>query len=404
MSGLLLVAVVTVFLSVVASSVPGPCPVECSCPTVHGANCINSSLNEIPQSEFDQNLTKMNASFNNIVILSKDSLKHIPMLIHLNLSHNKICSIDSQAFLALKNLSSLDLSSNNMTSINSSTFMYNRQLTWLSLAGNSMFKLPSNLFLPQLQYFNLSRCNLRDLQSDTFKSMQELRELYLDNNEIVSLNTGVFRHLYQLQKLDLCYNSIESLREHVFSRLSKLRSLSLCHNNVSRINVTLLDAVVRIGEVVLEGNPFICDCGAADLYYSCAEKKSCHLNLTCEFPAYLKRRQWDVIGQLGCVTTASPTTMGTSSETEMETTVDQTRTEQAGVSENNEQNVWIVTTVGLLVSCFVTGIVIVTFTVKICRHKRKGSTNEVQETDSDGSSSGGLRQQARRRFTTNAGG
>lgn len=394
MSGLLLVAVVTASLCITAASVLGGCPPKCSCSIVYGADCINSSLTELPQSGFNQDLTKLNASFNNIVILIKDSLEHIPMLIHLNLSHNKIASIDSQAFLTLKHLSSLDLSSNNIISIDWGTFMYNTQLTWLSLADNSMFTLPNNLFLPQLLFFNLSRCNLRNLHSDIFSSMQELRELYLDNNEIISLNTGVFRHLYRLQKLDLCYNALENLYAHVLSRLWDLRSLSLCHNNVSRINVTFLDAVLRIGDVNLEGNPWICDCDSANVYYGCAKKESCYLNLICEFPDNLKERHWNVIDQLGCVPTASPT-IGTSSEAEEVTTMNQTTTERIRPVKNSEQELlWFWTTVTLSVVCSLIFVVIVVMSVKICRIYRKRSMNEVQKMDDDRistSSSGGFR-------------
>jgi hypothetical protein len=401
MSGLLLAAVVTVSLSIVATGVLGQCPSQCSCSAAYGADCTSSSLTELPQSGLNRHLTKLNASFNNITMLGKMSLKHISELVHLNLSHNQITSIHSQAFLTLKDLSSLDLSSNYITSIQSGTFMYNRQLTSLSLADNRMITLPNTLYLQQLHFFNLSHCNLRSINPHTFNNMQELRELYLDNNEIVSLNSEVFRRLQQLQLLDLCYNDLQNLHANVFSRLENLKLLSLCHNNVSKISATLLDVVVKIGDVDLEGNPWICDCNFADVYYSCVEEEKCRLNLTCEFPDRFRERHWNVIEQLGCMPTASPTTVGTPSEAEASATTHQTTqqtTELMRLTKGLKNDSWYWVTVIVSPLCLVVTVALVVQAVKNCRSSRTrlanrsssgvGSTAEVSSGSFSDSSGG----------------
>ncbi|GFG29230.1 hypothetical protein Cfor_09749 [Coptotermes formosanus] len=364
----------------------GQCPLQCSCSVVHSADCINSSLTEIPKSGFNQHLTQLNASKNRITILSKDSLRNIQQLTHLNLSYNSINSINSQAFMTLKHLNSLDLSSNNITSMDSGTFMYNKKLEWLSLANNPMFTLPNRgFYLPHLLFWNLSYCSIQNIRLDTFKQIKELRQLYLHNNEIVSLNNDVFQPLKKLQTLDLCYNALQNIDARVFSRLSELRSLSLCYNNVSRINTTLLDTVTRIGNVDLEGNPWICDCEYADVYFSCTKAKKCSLNLICEFPDNLKQRQWNVIDTLGCTPTTLPNTEKSWSEEETVTTTDQTTepiwqtvsSQQQQVSL--EQDPWLGVMIGLSVGCAVVLLCIIVLWIIIHMHKPTRHTNVKEE-------------------------
>jgi hypothetical protein len=391
-----LVIVANAFLSTVVIAVMGQCPLQCSCSVVHSADCTKSSLTEIPQSGFNQHLTKLNASFNRITILSKDCFRSINQLTHLNFSNNKINSINSEAFMTLRDLNSLDLSSNNIKSIDSGTFMYNKQLHWLSLADNSMFTLPNKGFhLPALLFWNLSYCSIQNIHLDTFKQITELRHLYLRNNTIVSLNNGVFHHLSQLQTLDLCYNDLQNFDIQVFSRLSELRSLSLCYNNVSRINITLIDAVTRIGMVDLQGNPWICDCDSADVYSSCAKNKNCSLNLICKFPEHLKQRQWNVIDTLKCTPTALPTTERSWSEEETVITTDQT-TESPWQTVSPEQqdsllkDVWFWVMIVLSLCCSLTFLGIIVLCICIHRHKRRNGPNGDQEFDDFSSRSGNM--------------
>lgn len=392
MSDFLLVAVVTSCFCIMTTSVLGQCPQQCSCSVVHSANCMKSSLTELPLSQLNKYVTKLIASFNSIPMLNKDSLKDMPLLTHLNLSHNKITRVDSQAFSSLNKLYSLDLSSNNITSIEWVTFLYNKQLKWLSLADNCMFRLPDKcgLYLTELSFFNISHCNIKNIPLNTFKDIKKLQELYLNNNKIVSLNPEVYRPLLQLQKLDLCYNALQNINDQVFSRLLKLTSLSLCHNNVSRINNTLLNAVARIGDVNLEGNPWICDCDSADVYYKCAKDDNCNLNLKCAFPDHFKGRYWNVTRKLRCVHPISPTTVGASSEAEVVAKVHQMTTERMLPAESLEHNyLYWMTNSGLVLFVCICLCVIVVLGRRI-RKNSKRSKKDVKETDGESCSSGGF--------------
>lgn len=399
MSGFLLVAVLTSYFCIMTISVLGQCPQQCSCSVVHSVNCMKSSLTELPLSQFNKYITKLNASFNSITMLDRNSLKDIPLLTHLNFSHNKITSIDLQAFSSLKKLYSLDLSSNNITSIESVTFMYNRQLKWLSLADNCMFRLPDEdgLYLTELLFFNISHCNIKNIPLNTFRNIRKLQELYLNNNKIVFLSPEIYRPLLQLQKLDLCYNALQHINGQIFSRLSKLTSLSLCHNNVSRINITLLNAVTRIGDVNLEGNPWICDCDSADVYYKCAKEDNCNMNLKCAFPDHFRGRYWNVTGKLRCVPPISPTTVGASSEAEAVATVaavatvHQTTIEQMLPEESSKLSYQYWITISLLVLFLSVCIcVIVVLGRRISRKNSKRFTKDAEEIGDESCSSGGF--------------
>lgn len=385
-----LVVVASAFLWNVVTSVMGQCPLQCSCSVVHTADCTNSSLSEIPESGFNQHLTELIASFNSITILSQDSLRKIQDLTHLNLSYNNITSINSKAFMTLKHLKSLDLTRNYINSIDSGTFMYNQKLEWLSLADNPTFTLPNKGFhIPSLLFWNLSYCNIQNIHLDTFKETGKLRQLYLNNNKIVSLNERVLRYLNQLQTLDLCYNALQNIDARVFSRLSELTSLSLCHNNVSRITITLLDELIRIGEVDLEGNPWICDCDTANVYASCAEKENCSLNLICEFPDDLKRKQWSVTNALACKTTTSSTIVKTSLGKKYITTTDQTEeTIRRTLSSESpqkevplEMDAWFWVMIGLSILCSLTFIsVILLFLIaRQCKYRYSRENQMLNE-------------------------
>jgi insulin-like growth factor-binding protein complex acid labile subunit len=382
-----LVVVTSAFVSIVITSVSGQCPLQCSCLVLHSADCTNSSLSEIPQSGFNQHLTQLKASFNKITTLGQDSLRNIQELTHLNLSYNIIFSISSQAFMTLKHLKYLDLTKNYITSIDSGTFMYNKELEWLSLAANPTFALLSKGFhIPNLLFWNLSYCNIEDIHLSTFKEIGKLRQLYLNSNKIVSLDNRVFRNLNQLQTLDLCYNFLQNIDARIFSRLSDLRSLSLCHNNVSRITITLLQAVIRIEKVDLEGNPLICDCDSADAYSSCARDKNCSLNLTCEFPDDLKQEHWSVIDALECKTT-TVSGIATSSERETVTTTDQTeestRPTLSAESPDEEislrTDVWLWVMIVLSVLCLVTLVCVIFVSWKItCRYRNENDHQSLE--------------------------
>jgi hypothetical protein len=223
--------------------------------------------------------------------------------------------------------------------------------------------------------------------------MGKLRQLYLNNNKIVSLNNRVFRYLDQLQTLDLCYNALKNIDAEVFSNLSKLRSLFLCHNNVSRINITFLHAVITIGKVDLEGNPWICDCDSANVYSSCAKNNNCNLNLTCEFPDGLKQRHWSVIDDLGCKPTTVSTIARRLPEKETTATTDQTEEskwptmssepseedpEVTKVTEDSEEiDFWLWIMIALISLCWLTCVFVITLGINTYLRKCR-SPNVVQ--------------------------
>jgi Leucine-rich repeat (LRR) protein len=268
--------------------------------------------------------------------------------------------------------------------------MYNKQLKWLTLADNLMFTFPEKdgLYLTQLLFWNISHCNIKNIPLNTFRNIQELQELYLNNNKIVSLNPEVYRPLHRLQKLDLCYNALQNIDGQVFSLPWNIISLSLCHNNISRISITLLNAVVRIGDVNLEGNPWICDCNTTDVYYKCAKADNCNLNLKCAFPDHLKDRHWNATGQLRCMSPVSSTTMGASPEAEAVSTMHEMSTEQILQEDSSEQNISyqiIIFVLFIILLILFAGIAFLW--QRICKERKK---KDVKETDGESCNSGGF--------------
>lgn len=116
------------------------------------------------------NLTHLNMTWCQIMILDPDAISGMPELVELDLSNNLINDIPDT--LTSENLQSIDLSMNRMTNIRNSTFWGFPEIAKINLAGNR-FTLPfrrdffaDNLYLAELQLGdNPWLCNCHEMHS-----------------------------------------------------------------------------------------------------------------------------------------------------------------------------------------------------------------------------------------------
>ena len=153
---------------------------------------------------------------------------------YINLSHNNIKSINKKTFIGLPDLTKIDLSYNKFND-SSGTF-------------SVLFHRSANLIS-----IDLSSNGLSYIPSKTFHLNSNLKEINLSRNNFKQLSLNLSR-LYDLTILDLRFNKIQYLDKELQDEIGTLFKKRTDGHTWSKTNETLM--------VLLEGNPFNCDCKA----------------------------------------------------------------------------------------------------------------------------------------------
>ncbi|XP_016330698.1 leucine-rich repeat and transmembrane domain-containing protein 2-like isoform X1 [Sinocyclocheilus anshuiensis] len=221
------------------------CPSGCSC-NVNHTDCsdlnqlesLDSILEQLP---FDTSY--LNLSNNNFTTVEPGSFSNFSGLLYLDLSRNLLSSINAGCFSNLSRLLHLDLSRNLLSSVFSSSFSHLNNLEVLDLSENLLVRLPVNLF--------------SDLGS--------LTELALRDNRLKELNPDQFKGLTEIRRLDLSLNSLSSVPTHLLDGLQNLVWLSLMGNRLRTLQQTSLEPATALQHLLLEGNPWNCNCNLIPL-------------------------------------------------------------------------------------------------------------------------------------------
>ncbi|KAH6930538.1 hypothetical protein HPB50_014665 [Hyalomma asiaticum] len=169
-----------------------------------------------------------------------------------------ISAISKGAFRGLPNLKTLDLSENSLYSISSSITDDLGTLQLLSLDGNNFTFIPNVI--------NLTRNNIVDV-TRFGNDLQYLEHLDLSFNKVSRLHEGVFSSVYGLKGLWLSDNQIGWIAINAFANLTALVNLDLRNNRLAYLSSSVLQPIeVRLGELLLHGNPFHCDCRLLGLW------------------------------------------------------------------------------------------------------------------------------------------
>lgn len=123
--------------------------------------------------------------------------------------------------------------------------------------------------------------------------MSTLRQLHLENNQLTSLKSGIFSMLRSLEVLNLEGNHISETELGVFKPLTSLTLLNLANNKLTSIYFkTFLSIHTYSTHVLLEGNPWNCDCDLQRVFRKLRSIQRLFLddyyNLTCREPAVLE--------------------------------------------------------------------------------------------------------------------
>lgn len=225
------------------------CPKECRCIWVSGnkeANCVNSSLAEIPKT------------------LSSD-------IQNLILTGNNLYEIEQYAFqsVGLSNLKKLVLRDCKLQEIHKGGFSGLNIMIQLDLTNN------------EIKY----------LHPDTFKDLNKIRWIQLTNNLLTRLDDGLFNHLLYLQKLYLNDNRIVQIGVNTFQDVPTLRDMDLSRNKLEYLKVDTFKSVKSLTTLELNKNPWRCDCFLQP-FRNWVNSNSRFTSPTCAEPPTLSGKSW----------------------------------------------------------------------------------------------------------------
>ncbi|XP_042542508.1 osteomodulin [Dipodomys spectabilis] len=209
------------------------CARECFCPTNFPSSmyCDNRKLKTIPN--IPMHIQQVYLQFNEIEVVTANSLINATHLKEINLSHNKIQKVDYGVFAKFSNLLQLHLEHNNLEEF---PFPLPKSLERLLLGYNKISTLPPNAMdgLVNLTMLDLCHNHLDDstLREKTLANMEKLMQLNLCNNRLESMPPGLPS---SLMYLSLENNSISSIPDNYFDKLPKLHALRMSHNKLQDI-------------------------------------------------------------------------------------------------------------------------------------------------------------------------
>uniref|UniRef100_A0A7N4NGX0 Leucine rich repeat containing 38 n=1 Tax=Sarcophilus harrisii TaxID=9305 RepID=A0A7N4NGX0_SARHA len=138
----------------------------------------------------------------------------------------------------------------------------------LLVADNRIEAIPADFFIfyGDLVYLDFRNNSLSSLQEGAFSGSAKLIFLDLSYNNLTELAAGTFRSAGKLLKLSLANNRLAGVDEAAFESLESLQVLELNDNDLRSLNVAALAALPSLRTLRLDGNPWLCDCGFAQLF------------------------------------------------------------------------------------------------------------------------------------------
>lgn len=118
---------------------------------------------------------------------------------------------------------------------------------------------------PSLHSLNLSSNAKLTLSPAVFSNLGALRLLDLSSCGITYIHMDTFKGLGNLHTLLLRNNSLQELDVPFLLPLKALFHLDLQHNALVSVDTWSLQLMETVPQVRLEGNPWVCDCGAHPL-------------------------------------------------------------------------------------------------------------------------------------------
>ena len=276
----------------------GNCPRECQCTTVNMIymNCGSEDGLPVFPSFIPPAVEILSLYSNKLTNIPEDALRNLTELKTLNLRSNRLRLLSRTVFRDLVKLRSLNIGFNRLSMLPGCLFDRLHNLQELYLNNNALKSIPEELFqnLPSLKQLYLQFNRLKEFPGSTFRGTYSLQGLSLANNALTSIHVETFLNVSSLHRLNLAGNRITSLSANLFRGLSLLATLELQNNFISTIHEGAFIGLKTGIFVLLNGNPFYCDCQLRWLKAWITRKTkyihSSRLRTTCSQPYHLKNR------------------------------------------------------------------------------------------------------------------
>lgn len=274
------------------------CPRECQCTTVNMIymNCGSEDGLPVFPSFIPPAVEILSLYSNKLTDIPEDALRNLTDLKTLNLRSNRLQRLSPTVFRDLVKLRSLNVGFNRLSMLSGRLFDRLHNLQELYLDHNALRSIPEELFqnLPSLKQLHLQFNRLKEFPSSAFRGTYSLQGLSLANNVLTSIHVETFLNMSSLHRLNLASNRITSISANVFRGLSLLAILELQNNFISTIHEGAFIGLKTGIFVLLNGNPFYCDCQLGWLKAWVTTKTkythSSRLRTTCSQPEHLKSK------------------------------------------------------------------------------------------------------------------
>uniref|UniRef100_A0ACB8FHX0 Toll-like receptor 7 n=1 Tax=Sphaerodactylus townsendi TaxID=933632 RepID=A0ACB8FHX0_9SAUR len=135
----------------------------------------------------------------------------------------------------------------------------------LDISDNSLSFIPGDVFdrlPPQLQNLSLSNNKLKMFPWEKLQVLKNLKHLDLSNNQLTVVPPELSKCSGVLQILTLQHNRIKKLTENFLRGAFQLRHLDLSFNSIKIIRNSSFpqNVINNLNELLLNGNPFKCNC------------------------------------------------------------------------------------------------------------------------------------------------
>ena len=235
-----------------------------------------------------RNLRSLSLKANKIKALEDYDFGYLKSLEILSLDNNPIASISPHTFEGsqlsllvlnyitlrdglksfavgdLKHLNGLSLADNGLSEIPDGWFNNFTSLRYLGLDGNKCTSLQDNAFAGvdhTLQTLEMNNNDLETIPKATLRNLPNLKTLTLSHNRLQKIYPNSFNCSTKLQTLDLSYNSIDKISMWAFEGMDTMQKIDLSHNYLATLDSrTLYWADPRGREILLAGNPWLCNC------------------------------------------------------------------------------------------------------------------------------------------------
>ncbi|XP_049945787.1 insulin-like growth factor-binding protein complex acid labile subunit [Schistocerca serialis cubense] len=271
-----------------------PADVSGAMPSLQYLDLADNSLSVWERGAFRelQQLQTLLLSRNNLSSLTAGALDNLPELTELRLNEIGLTTLHRDLFVKQTSLRSLQLRNNSLARVAPGTFRFNGRLASLYLDNNHLADIEVGTFDHQgeLAFLVLSGNRLTTLRRTMFTRLPRLSTLIVNDNRVTSVDRDTFWDNPLLSVLSIIGNAIERLPADLFSRNpnlqevrlrinrlslvqpgtfrnnSRLQYLELDHNLLQTMDVSVIEPLVWLKGLTLEGNPWTCDCALEPLF------------------------------------------------------------------------------------------------------------------------------------------